>query len=120
MRLLLDEHVAVAVATGLVTRGYEATALRDWHAGRYLETADEVILRAAHDEALALVTYDLRTIPPLLKRWVEQDIPHSGVIFVDQRTIAPNDVGGLIRALVQLVAAHGGADWRNRVMFLTR
>lgn len=95
-------------------------ALRDWHAGAYLETADDVILRAAYTQAYTLVTYNLRTIPPLLKQWSEQGIAHGGVVFVNQRTIAPNDIGGLIHGLRRLVDAHRDADWTGRVLFLTR
>ncbi|HKV84745.1 MAG TPA: DUF5615 family PIN-like protein [Ktedonobacterales bacterium] len=120
MKLLLDEHVAVAVARGLDAVGCESVALRDWHGGGYLETADDVILRAAYMQAYTLVTYDLRTLPPLLKQWSEQGIAHGGVVFVDQRTIAPNDIGGLIRGLRRLVEEHGDDEWTCRVMFLSR
>ncbi|MGH2487053.1 MAG: DUF5615 family PIN-like protein [Ktedonobacterales bacterium] len=120
MRLLLDEHVGIAVARGLVAAGCEAVALRDWHAGAYLQTADDDILRTACEEMYTLVTYDLRTIPRLLKQWAEQGIPHGGIVFVDQRTIAPNNIGGLIRSLRRLVEAHGDAEWVGRVMYLSR
>ena len=120
MKLLLDEHVALAVARNLSAPGVEAMALRDWHAGAYLQVADDVILQAAHAEGWILVTYDRRTIPHLLKTWGEQGIAHGGVVFVDERTIAQNDVGGLIRALAQLVNRLGDAEWESREVYLTR
>jgi hypothetical protein len=67
-----------------------------------------------------LVTYDRRTIPPLLKAWVEEGRTHGGVIFVDEKTISPADIGGLVGALAALVSDAGSWDWKNRVAFLRR
>jgi hypothetical protein len=40
------------------------------------------------------------------------------VIFVDEKTISPADIGGLVRALISLVDKAGGMDWTNQVYFL--
>lgn len=120
MKLLLDEHLAPVLAQRLGEGGIDVVALRDWRAGDYLELPDDVILRAAYEDSRTLVTYDLRTIPPLLKTWAEQGIAHSGVVFVDTRTLAPNDIGGLLRALHRLVTQLGDASWENRVVYLGR
>jgi len=69
---------------------------------------------------LTLVTYDRRTIPPLLKAWAEEGRKHGGVIFVDENTISPADIGGLVRALIQLLKERGRQDWTDRVYFLRR
>ncbi len=69
---------------------------------------------------LTLLTYDLRTIPPLLKTWVETGVQHHGVIFVDRKSIDPGDVGGLIRAVCDLFDALGEVDWTDRVVYLTK
>ena len=126
MKLLLDEHIAPAVARGLSGAGTAGgadivvAALRDWHGGAYLEASDTLLLQAALADGWTLVTYDLRTIPLLFKEWGEQGIAHGGVILVDERSIAQNDIGGLIRALARLVAALGDASWQNRIVYLTR
>jgi hypothetical protein len=39
-------------------------ALLDWHEGIWIGESDAEILRAASAQALTLVTYDQRTIPP--------------------------------------------------------
>jgi hypothetical protein len=67
---------------------------------------------------MTLVTYDQATIPPLLQVWGEQGISHAGVILVNRRTIAPNDFGGLIRALTRLWDRAEGLDWTNRMVYL--
>jgi hypothetical protein len=54
-------------------------------------------------QGLTLFTYDRRTIPPLLKGWTEEDRPHAGVIFGDEKTTFPADIGGLVKALGRLV-----------------
>jgi predicted nuclease of predicted toxin-antitoxin system len=123
VKLLLDEHIAPAVARGLSSSGAAGLivdALRDWQSGVYLEAPDALILRAALVDGWTLVTYDLRTIPLLLKDWGEQGMAHGGVILVDERGIAQNEIGGLIRALLRLNASLGAASWQNRIVSLTR
>lgn len=120
MRLLLDEHLGPALADALVKRGVDAVALTAWHDGRYLEASDEAILTAGAADHRVLVTYDQRTIPPLLRLWGEGGRGHAGVVFIDHRTIAPNDIGGLVRALVELQERLGELDWSDRTVFLRR
>ncbi len=120
MKLLLDAHISPAVVQAVNTGCVDIVALRDWHTGIYLEADDEIILRAAHDEMRTFVTYDLRTIPPLLKSWAEQGIAHGGVVLVDDRTIAASDIGGIARALSRLVEQLGDSHWENRITYLTR
>ena len=69
---------------------------------------------------LTLVTYDRRTIPPLLKAWAEEGRKHGGVIFVDEKTISPSDPGGLARSLTTLSRKTAKWDWTDRVCFLRR
>jgi len=120
VKLLLDEHISPAVVQGLSAAGIVVAALRDWQSGAFLEAADEVILQSAHADGWTLVTYDLRTIPPLLKRWAEQGKSHSGVILVDERSIAQNDIGALMRALSRLATSLGSTPWEDRIVFLSR
>src|SRR5579862_6951274 len=70
---------------------------------------------------LTLVTYDQRTIPPLLKIWTEEEErTHGGVVFVDEKTISPADIGGLIWALSRLARKTRKSDWTNRIYCLRR
>ena len=122
LKLLLDEHVSPEVANGLRLRakGLFVCALGEWQEGRFLGLPDDVLLKAAAAEHLTLVTYDRRTIPPLLKVWAEEGREHGGVILVDNRTIPASDIGGLVKAL--RAVWHQGAkwDWTNRTMMLRR
>lgn len=117
MRLLLDAYIAVAVEAGLREVGIDAVAVNEWMGGEYRTASDEEVLRVAFQDERVLVTFDLRTVPPLLKRWAETGVSHAGVILIDQKTIRPGNVGGLIRPL-QLISARDDIPWRDRVIFL--
>ena len=120
LRLLLDEHISPEVAKGLRRRDHSLVvyAMTDWERGDFLGQEDSVCLREAAAQGLTLVTYDRRTIPPLLKNWAEVGRRHGGVIFVDEKTISPTDIGGLIRALGELVKETRKLDWTGSVRFL--
>ncbi len=122
LQLLLDEHISPAVGDGLRRRYRSLTvhSLRDWEGGAYLGQTDAACLENAARQGLTLVTYDRRTIPPLLKAWAEREQHHGGVIFVDEKTISPADVGALVRALAGLVRESGKWNWTDRVCFLHR
>jgi len=94
--------------------------MSEWEGGAFLGQDDSTCLGIAATQGLTLVTYDRRTIPPLLKIWAEEERAHGGVIFVDEKTISPADIGGLIRALGQLAKERNRRDWTNRVCFLRR
>lgn len=93
-------------------------ALRDWQEGHYRSAPDEQVLAGAATGDRVLVSYDCRTLPPLLKQWAETAQHHRGVILVDEKTISPRAVGALIRALRALSAESGDEPWDDRVIFL--
>jgi hypothetical protein len=122
LKLLLDEHISPDVAGGLRrrNRAIKIRYLVEWEDGYFLGQPDSACLRQAAVQGLTLVTYDRRTIPPLLKAWAEEERTHGGVIFVDEKTISPADIGGLVRALTRLARESANWDWANRIYFLRR
>ena len=122
LKLLLDEHISPDVAGALRVRLKSLTvhALPEWENGRFLGQSDDLILETAVAQRLTLVTYDCRTIPPLLKIWAESGRHHAGLILVDAKTIPPSDIGGLIRALEKLFRATSKWLWTNQVIFLRK
>lgn len=122
LKLLLDEHISPQVAKGLRRghRGFVVYAMRDWEGGSFLGQEDSACLRDAAAQHLTLVTYDRRTIPPLLKTWAGEQRRHGGVIFVDDKSIAPSEIGVLVRALSAVINKFGGWNWTDRIVFLRR
>src|SRR5271166_4641028 len=112
LRLLLDEDISPDVVVGL--RRFDQTltvySMVEWEGGNFLGQDDAACLRQATAQGLTLVTYDRRTIPPLLKTWAEEGSRHGGVIFVDEKTISPADIGGLVWSLSALAQETGKED----------
>jgi hypothetical protein len=122
LKLLLDEHISPTVANDLRRRhrSLVVISMAKWEGGKFLGQPDSVCLEQAATQRLTLVTYDRRTIPPLLKVWAEEGRKHGGVIFVDERTISPSNSGGLVRALTTLSSKTAKWDWTDRICFLRR
>jgi Domain of unknown function (DUF5615) len=120
LKLLLDEHVSPKVARTLRQNTPDIVVwhMNEWEQGAFLGQPDALFLEAAALQHLTLVTYDCRTIPPLLKTWAEEGRSHAGIILVDEKTIAPENIGAIVRALAQLFREAGDWDWTNRVRFL--
>ncbi len=122
LKLLLDEHISSDVAYGLRPRNrkLEVRHMVEWKNGHFLGHEDSPCLREAAAQGLTLVTYDRRTIPPLLRARAEEVRAHGGVVFVDEKTISPADIGGLVWALTGLAKETWNWDWTNRIYFLRR
>jgi hypothetical protein len=122
LQFLLDEHTSPAVARQAMLKypRMKIVALKHWRSGNFLGIEDRLVLPEAKRDGLTLVSYDQRTIRPLLKEWAEQGIDHGGVVFVDTKTIAPDNFGLLVSALSDLWKSERRADWTNRVVFLRK
>ena len=122
LKLLLDEHLPLALIAALAQRQPDlpVVALQDFAGGSLLGARDEQILQAAAQGGWTLLTYDLKTVPMILKRWSEAGIAHGGVVFVDYHTLMPSDVGGLLRGVLHLWETMGDLEWQDRSLHLAR
>jgi hypothetical protein len=120
LSLLLDQHVSMEIAEQVRARRPEIPilSLYEWRDGAFVGIADPLILSAAADERLTLVTYDRKTIPPILIEWGISETSHGGVVFVDNLTIASNDFGRLVRGLIHYWDQEHASDWTDRIGFL--
>ena len=117
---LLDENISPAVAKQILRRAPDARvfSIRHWRNGEFLNVEDAIILEAAFQESLTLVTFDLSTIRPLLKVWGEEGRSHAGVIFIDDKSIAGDDFGALVKAILQAWERLRSTDFTDGVLFL--
>ena len=122
LKLLLDEHISPGVAASLRRRDRKVVVfgMAEWEDGNFLGQDDSACLQQAAVQKLTLVTYDRRTIPPLLKDWAEAGRQHAGVNFVDEKTISQADIGGFVQSLGVLLKEARDWDWTDRVCFLQR
>ena len=120
LHILTDEQISpeVAVAARKLCRGIQITTIFEWLDGHFVGSPDGEILREAARQKMTLLSFDLRTMPSLLRTWGEQGIDHGGLIFVDEKSITQSDIGGMARALCELWKLLGDADWTNRCFFL--
>lgn len=120
LRLLLDEHLDpdIADAARSLEKHMVVIPLAEWEDGAYLGVPDEALLQAASAAGLTLVTFDQRTIVPLLRTWAQAGREHGGVVFVSAYTFAADNVGALGRALVRLWHDQRDADWTNATLYL--
>ena len=120
LSLLLDENLSPEVARQIAAKRLDVqiTSVHHWHEGHYKGQTDAAILVAAVQEGLTLVTYDQKTISTVLVQWGATGTAHAGVVFVDDRSIANNNFGALVKALLLLWDATHTDEWTNRVDFL--
>lgn len=80
---------------------------------------DSEQLEAAVRQGRVLVTYNLRDFIPLSRQWAEAGKNHMGIVLVHFRTVAPGDIGELVRHLSALLEAYPEDDaLKDRVIFL--
>lgn len=122
MKILLESHIPVAVARELGRKcsGLVVQHLSEWNEGSFLSAPDPDLLKQAARAGFTLATYDLKTIPPLLRRMAENGIHHAGVIFIDDATIRSSNVGAIVRALAAVWRTRGNQPWTDRCIFLQR
>ncbi len=120
LSFLLDEQISPEIAKQIKKKrvDIEIFTIYTWQKGYYLGVSDEVILKAAAKEELTFITYDQKTIPPILFEWGQANINHAGVVFIDYRSITPNNFGALVRAIIWLWDTQNQGNWQNRIVYL--
>lgn len=120
LSLLLDENISPEIVTQMAQKRPEiaVTSVHTWQEGRFMGQPDDLILIEAASAGMTLVTYDQKTILPVLVQWGNAGTDHGGVIFVDSLSIAPNNFGALIRSLISLWDQSREMPWTNAVVYL--
>ncbi len=117
---LLDENISFVVAEQLARKNPQIVvqSVHRWQGGVLVGQEDGRLLRAATQEGLTLVTYDLKTVPPLLTELAADGEAHAGVVFVDDASSRGTNFGGLVMALLSHWQRYATEVWTNRVAFL--
>ena len=120
LSLLLDENISPEVAAQIHQKrpDIRIISIHMWQDGLFMAEPDELILTDAAALELTLVTYDQKTIMPVLVQWGYVGTDHAGVIFIDDLSIATHDFGSIIRSLIALWDASHQEDWTNIITYL--
>ncbi len=118
--LLTDELITYVVAEQVKAKrpDVEITSVYVWQGGAYTGIPDENLLNAAATEGRTLITYDQKTISPILSAWGYIGQDHAGIIFVDELSIRQRDIGGLVLAIIALWDETKEWEWKNVISFL--
>jgi len=121
LAFLTDEHISHVVAeqARLKRADIRIESLLQWRDGALRNTDDALVLAAAREEGLTLVTYDQKTIPPVLLELAGNGGHHSGVVFADCNSIPSDNIGRLVQALFAFYDQYHRLDWTDIVMFLS-
>ena len=121
LRLMLDENISYVIAEQARLKHPQILidSVHTWREGAFMSEPDDLLLAALHTEAWTLVTYDRKMLSerPYL---FDGTVSHSGVLFMDKRTVAPYDIGGLVLALCDFWLAHQNDDWNGRIAYLKK
>lgn len=120
LSLLLDEHISATVVAQIQSKRPEIRiqSIYWWREGVFAGEDDAPLLAAAADESLTLVTYDQRTIFPLLSQMGLAGGRHGGVLFIDDKTIPSSDIGAIVLALIAFWDRCRAWEWQDRIAFL--
>ena len=120
LSLLTDEQISPVVAEEITRKrsDIKIVSIADWHNGDFKGKADSAILKMAFQEKLTLVSYDLKTILPMIAEWGFLGESHGGILFVDNYSIPSYDKGGLVVALIEFWDIAKDWDWQNVISYL--
>jgi predicted nuclease of predicted toxin-antitoxin system len=118
VKLLLDEHVPVAIAALLRARGHDAEAVGERMDLRGM--TDGQLWMTALAEDRTVVTYDIGGFLALATEELSAGRAHPGVVLCNARTHPPtrNGVGLIADALEALESGHGSGGLGNSVLWL--
>ncbi len=122
LHLLLDELISPVVLEELRLRVARATVetLMAVGEGMFQDVSCGDLLAFVAQEKIIFVTYDRSAMAATLHNWRETGYPHGGVIVIDDKTVPPSDIQGLVGLLQKLVELSVNWDWANRVVYLHR
>jgi len=120
VRLLLDAHIHPQLAGLLRGRGIDAESAIEWREGGLASAPDLELLAVAREDRRTLVTFDVGSVPALIRQLTEAGVEHAGVLFISTKTYMPEQIGPLAEALVRFLASLPDEDLLNQTRFLPK
>ena len=111
LTLYLDEHVQLALAEALRTRGVDILTTQE---ARNIGLHDVDQLAFAAENRQSLFSFDKRHFATIHYEWMNMKKQHAGIILSDQLTI-----GLLLRRLMRLHFSLNTEDMINRLEYLS-
>jgi predicted nuclease of predicted toxin-antitoxin system len=112
-RLLMDENIETSLMNGLASKNPNLDIVRAQGVG-LRTTPDTTVMDWAGSEGRILISRDVSTIPPLVRRRIAEGKPVPGVILVT----ANLSIGDAIRSILRIMETEKPEDWEGRVHFL--
>jgi hypothetical protein len=127
LSLLLDENISSVVAQQIQQKRPDIPleTIHVWEpqgqgtGGRLIGKPDSYVLRVAHEHHLTVVTFDTQILSEL-HFWFEEGRPFSGLVFIDEKTIANNDFGLLVNSIIAFWEKHSDEEWQGRLAYLDK
>jgi predicted nuclease of predicted toxin-antitoxin system len=110
MRLYLDEHIHLTIASLLHARGIDCLTTRD--AGN-LSFSDEAQLAFATSQGRAILTFNHTDFLQLATQWHEMGRSHTGILLSKELAIPE-----LIRRLHRFITSYATTDLTDCVIWL--
>jgi len=111
LKFYLDEDVPLSFAQALLNRGVDVITTQN--AGNSGKNDEEQLIYAANEERV-MFTHNKNDFINIYKKFIENDIPHAGLIVTDQLPI-----GTLLRRTMKLWFTLSTNDMKDRLEFLS-
>ncbi len=122
---LLDEHLSPKVAeiTKSLGANFDVKSVLKCEQGDLKGESDEFILNYCIEKSFVLVTFDVNTIPQILKSWFDIGKNHAGIVFVSTKTLRSSDSVSIAKGLIRIGNEKSNkilkdSEWQNQIIFL--
>lgn len=120
LAFLLDENLPQSIVERVASVCPKAAveSIYTFQGGWLEGKSDKLVISAAAKSKRTLVTGDVKTIRPLIRKLSIRGETHGGVIFIHHKTFPYDNVQAIAKALVKLWITRNTDDWVSHVEFL--
>jgi hypothetical protein len=110
VRLCLDEHYSIRIATELRDRGHDVDCVKE--RAVLVSLGDDELLALLINERRALLTENVADFAPIIQRLVTAAESHYGIVYTSNATMprSRNTIGLYVQAIDALMRRYPGDD----------